>query len=150
MDWTFLHTFSLFVITFCLISGILMLGYYLNSKIYPSLSKMADPVVFNKLSLHQKKDFVESIPTSAMLCLIQIRATACIISCSLFSYYAPNPAENQFLFVFQIIIIIMYEIGEYLNQMELPHPRWYITYGLGYLPWLPSVLIGHFMGLALR
>eukprot|EP00483_Globobulimina_turgida_P011382 UN11404 len=150
MDWIFLHTFGLFVITFCLISAFMMCGYWINARIYPSIRGLTQPKIFNKLSFREKREIIDNAPRSALYSVAIIRFLSCIIACALFSYYAPNPAKNEFCFLFEIIIIVMYQIGEHYNQKDLPHPKWYNKYGLGYIPWMPGVIIGHFVGISMR
>eukprot|EP00483_Globobulimina_turgida_P010704 UN10725 len=123
MDWTFLHTFGLFIITFCLISAFMRCGYWINARIYPSVRSFTQPKLFSKLSLQQKKDIINNSPRSAFYNLVIIRFISCIISCALFSYYAPNGSKNEFCFLFEIIIIVLYQIGEHYTQKDFPHPK---------------------------
>ena len=138
MDYSFLFTFGLFIITFCLITGLMMFGYVINSLLYPSLKSFSNCEVFNKLSFKQKFDIISNLPKSALWNIVFIKFMSCIIPCAVFSYFAPNAEENEFCFLFQIIIIILYFIGEFYDQQSVPHPKWYDKLCLGYVPWMLS------------
>ena len=137
MAWTFLTTFALYIVTTCAITGLMMAGYWLNSLFFPELRQIMDPNVSN-LCMAQKQKILESAPKSALWTVFFIHIIACCIACTAFSYYAPDPQNNQYLFLFQILIILQFQFGEYLNQKEIPHPDWYENYYLGYISWMLS------------
>ena len=126
----------------------MMIGYRIILIMYPSLSDALTN--YAGMSVDERKVALEKAPKCALFMVVLIRFIGCTISCTLFSYYAPNPSENEFIFLFQFMIMVLWIIGEYCNQSQLPYPRWYNKYELGYIPWIPGVLIGHILGLCLR
>ena len=77
----------------------MMAGYWINAKCYPSLAQISNPNNLNKLSLQQRKDILCAAPKGALWAVVIIRFVACVISSALFSYYAPNPGDNEWLFI---------------------------------------------------
>ena len=111
----------------------------MNGLFYPSLFKCINPSSFKSLSLIERDSIIRDAPKLALYNVIFIRLISCIVCCSLFSYYAPNAIDNQYIIMFQIIIMLQFEVGDFLNQKAMPHPDWYNNYGLGILPWMLSI-----------
>ena len=125
-------TIGMYIATTILISVLMMIGYYINSKFFPKLAKIMD----EKISMEDKKRILSNAPSSALYSVGLIHIISEIIGCAIFSYFASNDTDNTYLLIFQVVILVQFIIGEYFNQKEIPHPDWYKY--IGYLSWLLS------------
>ena len=89
-----------------------------------------------KISMEDKQKILSNAPKSALYSVGFIHIISEIIACFIFSYYAPNSIDNQWLLLFQFLIMMQFIIGEYFNQKEIPHPEWYSMFG--FMSWMLS------------
>lgn len=138
---TLIYSFLELIITICM----MMIGYYINSCFYPKLEKI---VMDNKMDKNTKAKLLEKAPKLALINVVFIRFISCAIGNSIFVYLDPN--INSYGFYIQFLFAVLWFIGEYYNQQEIPHPNWYNDLFLGYFPWIPGLLVGYFLGLNFR
>ena len=112
------------------ISALMHVDYRINSIFFPNLRDLMDPEKFRILSNRDKQIILINVGKCGLLNVIIIRIFACIVCCSIFSFNAPVGIDNEWLFLFQFLLLLQYLYGEYLNQREVLHPEWYINYGL--------------------
>ena len=104
----------------------------------------------NSLSKSEKHFIVANVAKTALYNAIIIRILSCIICCSIFTYFAPNPQENQLVFFLHIVLMVILQLSEYINQKDVLYPSWFDKYQLGYIPYPIGILFGYFIGRLIR
>ena len=139
MGWSFAVTLLLWIGAIIIIMIMMMIGHTINAMIFPKCRAIMSD---ENVSFEEKQDYVNKMPKIAIFNSLFVHIVSCFIGCSIFASTAIIYAnvDSDLLWLFQSVIMISFQLMEYMNSKNMPSPPWYKDYCIGYLSWMLSII----------